>query len=52
MVYEFMLNDLDRLPNKANWASLVRNLLISLGFYDVWLGQRVGNYERFIAVLR
>ena len=52
MVYEFMLHDLDRLPNKANWASLVRNLLMSLGFYDVWLVQGVGNYERFIAVLR
>ena len=28
MVYKLMLNDLDRLPNKANWASLVRNLLM------------------------
>ena len=52
IVYELMLNDLDRLPNKANWASLVQNLLMSLGFYDVWLVQGVGNYERFIAVWR
>ena len=26
-----MLNDLDMLPNKTNWAYLVRNLLMSLG---------------------
>ena len=25
---------------------------MSLGFYDVQLGKWVGNYERFIAVLR
>lgn len=34
-----MLNDLEELPNKTNWASLVRNLLMSLGFYEVWLSQ-------------
>ena len=52
MVYELMLNDLDMLPNKTNWASLVRNLLMSLGFYDVWLEQGVGNYKGFMTVLR
>ena len=26
-----VLNDLEELPNKTNWASLVRNLLMSLG---------------------
>ena len=47
-----MLNDLDMLPNKNNWASLVRNLLMSLGFYDVWLEQGVENYKGFMTVLR
>ena len=41
--YKLMLSDLDRSPNKVNWASLVRNLLMSLGFNNVWLDQGVGN---------
>ena len=31
-----MLFDLEELPNKANWASMVRSLLINLVFYEVW----------------
>ena len=31
-----MLNDLEELPNRKNWASLVRDLLASLGFCNVW----------------
>ena len=30
-----MLSDLEELPNKTNWASLVRSLLMNLGFYEV-----------------
>ena len=52
MVYKLMLSDLDRFPNKVNWASLVRNLLMSLGFNNVWLDQGVGNYGGFITVLK
>ena len=52
MVYKLMLSDLDRFPNKVNWASLVRNLLMSLGFNNVWLDQGVGNYGGFIIVLK
>ena len=52
MVYKLMLSDLDRFPNKVNWASLVRNLLMSLDFNNVWLDQGVGNYGGFITVLK
>ena len=51
MVYELMLNDFDMLPNKNNWASLVRNVFMSLCFYDVWLDQGVGNYKGFMTEL-
>ena len=34
-----MLSDLEELLNKTNWASLVRSLLMNLGFYEVWLLQ-------------
>ena len=34
--------------NVVNWASLVRNMLNTLGFGDVWLYQGVGDTELFI----
>ena len=37
IIYKMMLSDLEELPNKTNWASLVRSLLMHLGFYEVWL---------------
>ena len=36
--------------NKVNWASLVRHLLLSLGFYEVWLNQGMGGCKRFSSV--
>ena len=38
-----MLNDLEELLNKTNWASLVGDLIASLWFRNVWLAQGVGN---------
>ena len=39
--YELMLSDLRRKPNSVNWASKVKDLLSSMGFYEVWLTQGV-----------
>ena len=50
-IYNMMIRDIEELPNKANWASLVRNLLASLGFREVWLAQGVGNVGTFLSVL-
>ena len=47
-----MLRDIESLPRKVNWASLVRHLLMTLGFYDVWLGQGVGSYDGFMSILK
>ena len=44
--------DINQLPNKVNWASLLRDLLLSLGFYNVWLNQGLGNYNEFMSVLK
>ena len=52
IVYNLILRDLERLPNKVNWASLVKHLLMSLGFYNVWLDQGVGNYDGFMNILK
>lgn len=52
LIYKTMLNDIENFPNVVNWASLIRHLLMSLGFYEVWLQQGVGDTNRFIAVLK
>ena len=52
LVYRMMLNDLELRQNIVNWASLVKHLLLSLGFYEVWLAQGVGNYNAFITIFK
>ena len=52
MVYNIMLKDFEDLQNIVNWVSLLRHLLISLGFYEVWLNQGVRDYNRFILALK
>ena len=47
-----MLSDLHRKPNTVNWASKVKDLLSSLGFYEVWLTQGVGNKNMFLSELK
>ena len=51
-VYNLMLHDLEVLPNKVNWASLLRQLLMSFGFVDVWLNQGVGNISAFLSLAK
>ena len=52
IIYNMMLADLEELPNKTNWASLVRDLLTNLGFHEVWLLQGVGNVNIFLSELK
>ena len=52
LIYQMVLNDIEELPNKTNWASLEGHLLISLGFFEVWVSQGVGNIDIFISVLK
>ena len=47
-----MINDIDRLQRKLNWATLLRNLLYHLGFNYVWLAQGVGNVPHFLHVVK
>ena len=34
IIYNVMLSDLEELPDKTKWASLVRSLLLDLGFHE------------------
>ena len=47
-----MLRDIEFLPTKVNWASIVRHLFCSLSFYEVWVQQGVGDYSKFISILK
>ena len=51
-IYNILLSDINRSPNKLNWVSLVRDLLSHLGFQYVWLQQGVGNVNAFLGELR
>ena len=52
LVYNIMLKDIQEMPNKTNWASLVRQLLMSLGFNEVWVAQGVANTDIFLSVFK
>ena len=46
-IYKMMLSDIEINARNINWASLVKNLLSRLGFFEVWLNQGVGNVNQF-----
>ena len=47
-IYFMLKNDLELFPNKINWCTLVKDLLCTLGFYDAWLFQNVGDEKVFL----
>ena len=51
-IYNVMLTDINDRPNIQNWASLVRNTLSNLGFFNVWIAQGVGDVNIFLSVIK
>ena len=51
-VYCTLLHDCDRYPNKKSWCSLLKDLICSLGYYEVWVFQGVGNDKSFLYNVR
>ena len=51
-IYKVMLNDIADRQNSQNWASLERNTLANVGFFDVWLAQDVGDMNKFLLILK
>ena len=47
-----MLNDIEEMHNKTNWAALVRQLRMSLGIYEVCVTQGVVNADVFLSVFK
>jgi hypothetical protein len=47
-VYHMLKNDYENFPNRLNWCSSLKELLCTLGFFDAWLQQSVGNIDLFL----
>ena len=47
-----MLRDLESMPEKENWAMLVKRLLGTVGFNNVRLAQGVGNVNSFFSLVK
>lgn len=52
IVYEVLKTDADLLPNKVSWVTLLQHLLSSLGFYEVWVAQGVGDANVFVRIFK
>ena len=52
IIYNILTTDLELRPNIKNWVSLLRDLLCSLGFYEVWLFQGVGQKQTFFTIVK
>ena len=50
-MFRILYRDLERMPNCKSWAKSVRHILQSLGFYEVWLFQTVGDVDIFVHVV-
>ena len=46
-IYKLLKNEFEVHQNIVNWCSQLKNILSSLGFYEAWLQQSVGNNEIF-----
>ena len=42
-MYSLMYRNSDNNPTQMSWASNIKTLLQSIGLYDAWVNQGVGN---------
>ena len=47
-----MLNDMESMPHKENWAKLVKQLLRCFGFNEVLVAQTVGDVNVFLRLVK
>ena len=48
IVYNMLCEDILDRPTCKNWCSLLRDMLFTLGFADVWYSHNVGNVKLFL----
>ena len=47
-----VLNDMELMPHKEDWTKLVKQLLGSLGFNELWVAQTVGDVNIFLSLVK
>ena len=47
-----ILNDMESIPHKENWAKLVKQSLRCLGFNEVWVAQTVRDVNIFLSLVK
>jgi hypothetical protein len=47
-VYLMLKQDIIENPNRITWWLLLKDLLCTIGFYEVWLNQTLGDSELFL----
>jgi hypothetical protein len=52
VAYNMLLKDSQELPNKINWAIIVKNILENTGFSLVWHAQGVENNNMFMSIFK
>ena len=52
IIYNMMLNDMESMQHKENWAKLVKQLLGCLGFNEVWVAQTVADVNIFLSIVK
>ena len=52
ILYQVMFNDIYLHPSIKNRATLVKELLCTAGFEDVWLVQGVSDINYFLTILK
>ena len=52
LVYNMLYQDILDRPNIKNWCSLLRDLLFTLGFQEVWYFQTTGDPKLFLSFIR
>ena len=51
-VYNMLKNDTEVYPDKPNWCTLLKDLLCTLGMYDAWYFQDIGNIEYILYIVK
>ena len=50
--YNILLQDMEIFPNKANWAGVIKHILDTNGFSDVWIYQGVSRVNIFMNIFK
>ena len=51
-VYNMLKHDMEVYPDKPNWCTILKDLLFTLGMYDAWYFQEIGNTDYILYIVK